>query len=542
MLTFSSKREMSSTWINLVIVLAVGLQCAAAASKKNILFFGVDDLRTELGAYGHEQVKSPHIDKLASESLVFDRAYCQVAVCSPSRTSLLTARRPDTNHVWRIADDEYWRTFTNATSLPQYFKENGYVTIGMGKIYHPGPPDGFDDKEYSWSPEGLPYFHGKNKVKTGHDSWHSFKDIEDNQLRDGQVADNAISVLKALKENQTKGDDRPFFVAVGFHKPHLPFFAPSKYYDMYPPSENIKLPANPDAPKDIPPIAWSTSRELREYDNMLHYNLSECYEDAQASIYGENCKITGSEAQILRKAYYACVSYTDAQLGKVLEQLEASGLADDTIIVFWADHGWQLGEHNLWGKFTNLEDGTHVPLMIRVPGVTDKGMRTDALVELIDIFPTLTDLTGIEMPPLCPEGNHKLLTCVEGVSLAPLLKDPKMDWKKAAFSQYARPQYAGLFKIPNEPAFDPAQDGEDVMGYTIRVDKYRFVEWYKFNRTTGIPDFNTIWGTELYNHTEPVVFFNDENINMAKDADRQMLVKELRGMLQKGWRAAMPEL
>ena len=347
-------------------------------TAKNVLFFGVDDLRTELGVYGHKEVKSPNIDALASRSLVFDRAYCQVAVCSPSRTSLLTGRRPDTNRVWRISPDEYWRTFTNATSIPQYFKENGYISIGMGKIYHPGQPDGFDDKLYSWSPEGLPYFHAKNKVNADHESWHSFEGIDDNQLRDGMVAEHAVSVLQDLKKNKTNGEDRPFFLAVGFHKPHLPFFAPSKYYDMYPSPEHIKLPANPDAPKDMPPIAWSTSRELREYSNMLHYNLSECYEDAQASMYGEKCKITGTEAQILRKAYYACVSYTDAQVGKLVKELEAQGFGDNTIIVFWADHGWQLGEHNLiWGKFTNLEDGTHVPLMIRVPGVTDKGMHTN---------------------------------------------------------------------------------------------------------------------------------------------------------------------
>lgn len=323
----------------LLVFLAFVSSGQTAKPTKNVLFFGVDDLRTELGLYGHEQVKSPNIDKLGSQSLVFNRAYCQVAVCSPSRTSLLTGRRPDTNHVWRIANDEYWRTFTNATSLPQYFKENGYVTIGMGKIYHPGKPDGFDDKMYSWSPEGLPYFHGQNKVHPDeHDAYYSFKDIEDNELRDGQIADNAVKTLQALKTNRTKGDDRPFFLAVGFHKPHLPFYAPSKYYDMYPSPDKIKLPDNPDAPVLMPPIAWSTSRELKEYANMLQYNHSECYTNANASMYGDNCKITGTEAQIVRRAYYAAVSYTDAQVGRVVKELQDQGLADDTIIVLWADH------------------------------------------------------------------------------------------------------------------------------------------------------------------------------------------------------------
>ena len=513
-------------------------EVTAQEKKKNVLFFAVDDLRTELGIYGHSEVRSPNIDSLASKSMVFERAYCQVAVCSPSRTSLLTGRRPDTNHVWKIADDEYWRNYTNATTIPQYFKDNGYISAGMGKIFHPGKPNGFDDEEYSWS---VPYFHGKqNASEAEHAAWYSFKDAQDNKLRDGQISDKAIQTLQELKKNRSLGDDRPFFLAVGFHKPHLPFYAPSTYYDIYPPPDQIKPPANPDAPAGIPPIAWITSRELREYGNMGQYNLSECYLNATASINGSECMITGLEAQTLRRAYYACVSFTDAQVGKVIAELEAQGFANDTIIVLWADHGWQLGEHNMWGKFTNLEDGTHVPFLLRVPGVTDAGMRSKALVELIDIFPTLTELTGLQVPPMCPPNNKDLLTCVEGNSVVPLLKNPDQQWKKAAFSQYARPQYAGLFSIPDFPPFDPLDHGEDVMGYTARVDKYRFVEWYKFDRTSGVPDFSKIWGTELYDHTQPANFFNDENTNLATDPNMQTTVQELRKVLQDGWRDALP--
>ena len=155
----------------------------------------------------------------SSQSMVFERAYCQVAVCSPSRTSLLTSRRPDTNHVWEISPDEYWRTFTNATTIPQYFKERGYVSAGMGKIFHPGKPNGNDDKKYSWT---LPYFHGANKVSIDHVAWHSFENTPDNMLRDGQIADKAVTTLQEIKQNRSKGDNTPFFVAVGFHKPHLP--------------------------------------------------------------------------------------------------------------------------------------------------------------------------------------------------------------------------------------------------------------------------------------------------------------------------------
>ena len=507
---------------------------------KNVLFIAVDDLRTELGAYGHSQVVTPNFDSLASKSLVFERAYCQVAVCSPSRTSLLTGRRPDTNHVWRISPDEYWRKFTNATTIPQYFKENGYISVGMGKIFHPGAPNGNDDKAYSWS---LPYYHSPLQGKYGGNqtsSWWSFEGFEDNQLPDGQIADNAIQTLQQLKQNQSKGDDRPFFLAVGFHKPHLPFYAPEKYFDKYPPADQIELAANPDVPTDFPPIARAICGITRYKDvKPLFPNFTACHTDAKASLSGKECAMPDSKAKELRRAYYACVSYTDAQIGRVLAELETEGFAENTVIVLWADHGWQLGEHNHWCKFTNFEDATHVPFMIRVPGVTDQGMRTKALVELIDIFPSITELAGIEVPPTCPKENKKLLTCVEGTSVVPLLKNPDQQWKKAAFSQYPRPS-AGLGVIPNEPDFPSNNAGEAVMGYTIRVDEYRFTEWYRFDHVKGKPDFDDIWGTELYNHTEPVVFFNDENVNLAAKPEMKSLVEELRRMLQAGWRDVVP--
>ena len=509
-------------------------------SLKNVLFIAVDDLRTELGTYGHTQVVTPNFDSLASKSLVFERAYCQVAVCSPSRASLLTGRRPDTNHVWLISPDEYWRDYTNATTIPQYFKENGYISVGMGKIFHPGAPSGNDDEAYSWS---LPYYHSPLQKQYGGNktsSWWSFDGFEDNQLPDGQIADNAIQTLQQLKQNRSKGDNKPFFLAVGFHKPHLPFYAPSKYFDKYPPVDQIELAKNPDVPKDFPPIGRSTALADR-YDDIhkLFTNVTKCHTDADASLTSQECHMPDSKARELRRAYYSCISYTDAQIGRVLAELESQGFADDTVVVLWADHGWQLGEHNHWCKFTNFEDATHVPFMIRVPGVTDEGMRTSALVELIDIFPSITELAGLQIPPVCPQNNKKLLTCVEGTSVAPLLKNPKRPWKRAAFSQYPRPN-VGLPVIPNEPSFPNNNHGEAVMGYTIRVDIYRFTEWYSFDRDTATPHFDKIWGTELYNHTEPVVFFNDENVNLANKPEMKGLIEELRHMLQAGWRAALP--
>ena len=503
--------------------------------KKNVLFIAVDDLRAELGTYGIDFVKSPNIDKLASQSMVFERAYVQVALCSPSRTSLLTGRRPDTNHVWEIAADEYWRKFTNATTIPQYFKENGYISAGMGKIFHPGAPSGNDDRAYSWS---VPYFHAPGD-SANNTAWHSF-DTDESNLMDGKIASFAISTFQEIKQNRSKGDNRPFFVAVGFHKPHLSWYCAKKYYDMYPPAEQIALPKNPDVPKDYPPIARGLCGIGRFSDTKGFFpNETKCHTDVQASFYGKDCRIPDDYTQVMRKAYYACVSQTDALVGKVIGAMESMGLADDTLIVLWGDHGWQLGEHNTWCKMTNFEDATRVPFMVKVPGVTDGGKRTKALVELIDIFPTLTELAGLPVPPLCPADTKQPLACVEGTSLTPLLNDPNQQWKKAAFSQYPRPN-TGMTVIPNEPAFDKNEHGESVMGYSIRVDQYRFTDWYRFNRTTATPNFTDIWGTELYNHTEPTVFFNDENVNMASQTDMQDLVKSLRKMLQAGWRSAMP--
>ncbi len=498
--------------------------------KKDILFIAIDDYRTDMGAYGHEEVLTPNMDCLAAKSLLFERAYCQVSVCSPSRASLLTSRRPDTNHVWLISPDEYWRRTTNATTIPQYFKENGYVSIGMGKIFHPGPASGNDDIEYSWS---LPYFHGRDEVSGPRASWHSYPDITDNMLKDGQIADQAVATLKEIMQNRSNGNTTPFFLATGFHKPHLPFDAPSKYYDLYPPAEEIKPPSNPDAPKEMPSIAWSNSFELRGYRDLEEYDLPECYDNIEAAMYGDNCKIAGVDALTLRRAYYAAISYTDAQIGRVLDELEAQGLASNTIIVLWGDHGFKLGELNMWSKFTNMEYDTRVPFLLRVPGVTDSGMRTQALVELVDIFPSLTELAGIPVPPVCPEDNEDLLACVEGTSVVPLLEDTQREWKEAAYSQYARPSVVGFPEIPGHPPFERG-DNEAVMGYAVRSDEYRFIEWYSFDRDTATPDFSEVWGTELYD--------KDETINKAADPEMAEIVNKMRHMLQDGWRDTLSKI
>ncbi|XP_065190341.1 iduronate 2-sulfatase-like isoform X2 [Sycon ciliatum] len=514
------------------------------APRKNVLFFAIDDLRPDLGAYGADFVISPNIDKLAKRSLLFERAYCQVSFCSPSRTSLLTGRRPDTTHVWQISGQEYWRQVVNATSLPQYFKQNGYVTIGMGKVFHPGSPSGNDDKKYSWSPEGLPYYHSPIEHRYGPMNKTSIawaaEGFEDNQLPDGQIADNALKVLQELKQNRTEhGETRPFFMAVGFHKPHIPFIAPKKYFDMYPPQDQIAVPKHRFPPTDLPYIAWSVWPFFHTVGGVAQYFTgTECFTNASQA-YTERCMMPINATQYLRRSYYSAMTYTDAQVGKVMDKMEEMGFDNDTIVVLWGDHGWQLGEHGEWGKYTNFEDGTHVPFMLRVPGVTDEGMRTKALVELIDIYPTLAELTGLPAPPLCPPMSQKVGTCVEGVSTVPLFHNTTAAWKEASFSQYARP-LSGLPSIPGHPPFPKGTD-ESVMGYTMRTDKYRYTEWVKFNHTTAVADWTDVWGRELYDHTlDSEELFDDENENLVDKPEMAELVKKLHANLREGWRAAMP--
>lgn len=524
-----------------LVVLTLSWTTKAVNQRKNVLFFAIDDLRPELGCYGAKQALSPHIDALANKSILFERAYCQVAVCSPSRTSLLTGRRPDTNHVWLISAKEYWRLFTNATTIPQYFKENGYISIGMGKVFHPGAPNGYDDSKYSWSPEGLPYYHSpiENDYGPGNKTslWWAFDGFEDNQLPDGQICDNALKVLQELRMNKTKGDNRPFFLAVGFHKPHVPQYAPKKYFDMYPPVDQILLPENPQIPTGMPDIAYETWSTPRMFNNTkIYFEGKNCTETPERA-YSQQCQFPDMAAREFRRAYYAAMTYTDYQVGKVLAELEKQGFAEETIVVLWGDHGWQLGEHSEWAKFSNFEDATRVPFLLHVPGVTDAGIRSAALVELIDIFPSLVDLTGLPMPPLCPEGNQTLLTCVEGFSVTPLLKDPSGNLRNASFSQYARPA-SGFTHLPG---LDPNEGPEQVMGYTIRTDQYRYTEWVYFNSTTATPHWDDprgLMGVELYDHRQPTVNFNDENVNMAQDSSMKTIREEMQRALRAGWRAA----
>ena len=480
------------------------------ASQPNVLFLVADDMRPQLDCYYgddfpvpvYPRMITPNLDYLASRSLLLKRAYVQEALCSPSRTSLLTGRRPDTTRIWEIGP--YFRKVGgNFTTLPQYFKQNGYTSVGMGKIFHPGSSSGGDDP-ISWSrpyyqPPNLNYWSGFNT------SWLAVSPdvLKKKPLPDDQTAHHAIKTLQELAPAAQNG--QPFFLAAGFHKPHLPFIFPEEFLDFYP-EESIKLPDNPYAPVGLPDLAWFDYAGLRHYYDIKHLNTS-----------GKlNTTLPDEVVLKLRRAYYSALSYTDYLVGTVLAELEALGLRNNTIVSFWGDHGWQLGEHGEWCKQTNFELATHAPMMVSIPGKTDRGLVTEELTEFVDLFPTLVEAAGLPPLPICPHNASEVILCREGQSLIPLLSaDRSTPWKDMVFSQYPRPG--------------------GYMGYTMRTDKYRYTEWVPFDRKTITPSWNDLHGVELYDHTiDP-----EENINRYDDKDYKQLRSMLSEKLHAGWRSVI---
>jgi arylsulfatase A-like enzyme len=369
--------------------------------------------------------------------------------------------------------------------------------------------------------------------------WWAFDGYTGNELPDGQIARRALKVLQDLKTGQTQGDTRPFFLAVGFHKPHAPFFMPKKFYDLYPPSDQISLPANPDIPVDMPHIAWSAFPSVRQYDNTKDlFRGFRCTADPQQAL-SDDCNFADDIKREIRKSYYACVSFIDSLVGQVLAELENQGFANNTVIVLTSDHGFHLGEHKEWEKSTNFEDATRVPLLIHVPNMTINGTRTHALVELIDLFPTLTELVELPVPPTCHSNSKSPLACVEGTSFASLIANPDQTWKNATFSQFPRP-LTGLSVIPKKGTLDKSKGQEQVMGYSIRTAQYRYTEWIKFDHITATPDWNDLWGVELYDHRTETGLFNNENRNYADNASFSALRSQLSTALRAGWRASIP--
>ena len=450
---------------------------SSSRRKMNVLFIAVDDLRPELGCYGKKHIISPNIDRLAARGLLFERTYCQQAVCAPSRASIMSGVRPDTSRIYDL-NTPLRTAMPNVLSLPQHFKNNGYETLSIGKIYHhpkddlrgwtAGPYRAGTFPEGAWKGRGyltkeafaqMEKYNKANPKMQGRGPAFEAADVPDNSYPDGANTDHALKELSRLK-------DKPFFIAMGFYKPHLPFNSPKKYWDMYRPAD-IKLADNPFIPKNAPTYAMTNWGELRNY-----YGIP------------KKGPCPDKLARQLIHGYYACVSYIDTQIGRLLDELDRLKLSDKTVIILWGDHGWKLGEHGGWCKHTNFEIDTHVPMILSVPEMKTAGRRTRALTEYVDIYPTLSEACGLDLP------DH-----LEGHSMMPLLEDPERSWKKAAFSQYPRGR---------------------VMGYSMRTKRFRYTEW----QDAGT---KKVMSSELYDHEKDP----HENVNAAGDPEYKQETQRL---------------
>ena len=465
----------------LPLLASFAVLATAFAAPPNVLFIASDDMRPQLGCYGDATVKSPHIDALARRGMVFRRSYVQQALCSPSRISMLSGRYPATTQIFEIGRT-LRTTMPDITTLPQHFKNNGYHTRSLGKIYH----EGIDD-EASWT---VPDWHGK-KPRTSPATQAAVKrfmddvkargitvprlgkgsrfsaipafeavDCGDDDLLDGDCAANAIAQLR----EHSKSPTQPFFLAVGFSNPHVPWISPKRYWDLY---DCAKLPlaTNTYLPKGAPDFAATSGNDFRWYAGVPEGELPEPF--ARECLHG----------------YFAAISYVDAQVGRLIAALDETGLAKNTIIVFWSDHGYYMGEHTWWGaKHNNYEGATRNCLIVATPGQKSAGQSTEALAQSVDLAPTLTELCGL------PANSG-----FQGRSLKPVLDDPAVSVNDAAYSWYPKAGYLGV---------------------SMRTDKWRYVEWTK-------PGAETV--RELYN----MVHDPQNNLNVADKPEHVKVVEAL---------------
>ncbi len=439
----------------------------SASPRLNVVVIASDDLNNSLGTYGHPLVRSPNIDKLASRGVRFDRVYCQFPLCNPSRSSFLTGLRPDRTTV--LDNERRFRAkVPNVVTLPQLFRKNGYFAARVGKLYHYGVPNqigtsGLDDPA-SWDLVVNPRGRDKDdedkivSIKPGNGfgatlSWLAAEGTDEEQT-DGKSATEAIRLLESHQEH-------PFFLAVGFYRPHTPYVAPKKYFDLYP-LDRITLPKEPAGDRDdIPKPALTVSPP--------DYGMTE------------------TQKRQAIQAYFASITFMDAQVGRVLDALDRLGLADRTVVVFLSDHGYLLGEHGLWQKQSLFEESARVPLIVAAPGKKAVGKGSKRLVELIDVYPTVAELAGLSTP-----GD------LDGRSVVPLLDTPDLPWKEAAYTQVRRGSADNSFA-----------------GRAVRTERYRYIEWDEGRR-----------GVELYDHdADP-----HEYHNLARDPGLTVTISELKAL------------
>jgi iduronate 2-sulfatase len=463
-----------------------------AADKPNVLLILVDDLKPTLGCYGEAKAKTPNIDRLAARGMRFDLAYCNQAVCAPSRFNLMLGSHSTSTGLYGLGN-QLRDHIPDAVTLPQHFAKHGYRTESLGKVFHIGHGNNGDPASFS-----VPHFHDKvieyadpastdgGKLTREEAYFTNQKlgqigslprgaafenpDVQDATYADGRVAEETIKRLQAAKARREK-DGTPFFIASGYARPHLPFSVPKRYWDLYDPT-NLPQPAIEGPPVDAPRIANKTNSELANYSPVPNDGV-----------------VAGQLTQQLIHGYFAGVSYVDAQIGKVLDELDRLKLADDTIVVLWGDHGWHLGDHGLWTKHTNYEQANRIPLIIAGPGVAKPGSSTRQIASSVDIYPTLAEAAGLPKPA----GPQPM----DGLSLVPVLRDPSARVRDHAYHMFPR----------------------KVLGRAIRTERYRLVEW---NKAGGPANEAEI---ELYDYeTDPL-----ESRNHAKE--KPEIVAKLRKTL-----------
>ncbi|XP_011702367.1 PREDICTED: iduronate 2-sulfatase isoform X2 [Wasmannia auropunctata] len=607
------------------IMLICNVTAAAAAARPNILLIIVDDLRTTLGCYGDVNAYTPNIDALAENGIVFTEAFAQQALCAPSRNSFLTGKRPDTLRLYDFYS--YWRDAAgNYTTLPEHLKNNGYTTMSIGKVFHPGIScNGSDDSPYSWTEK--PFHPYTDRYKNA----PVCRTIPQSEaatnlicpVRVSTMPNKTLPDLETLREarrfvHEHRKDVVPFFLAVGFQKPHVPLKYP-EHYLKYHPLRKFTIPEPYLWPNNVNDVAYNPWTDLRWRKDVAKLKLKFPWE-----------RMPKRFAKRIIQSYYAAVSYIDNMIGKLIHQLHTSMIRENTIVILTSDHGWALGEHAVWSKYSNFDVTVHVPLIMSIPKVTsdfdmnydaipidrmrynaqitnsrnktenkinsrytsnagevdvpntsteyakkykktvsgayirrghDKSASgalhskkhcrkvTDAIVELVDIFPTIADLAGVPIP-ICQVNStydrsrgtqaRKEMPdpCGEGITLLPLIKSilkcQSVSWKKAAFSQYPRP---GIQPTLHPNSDKPRLREINIMGYTLKTGDYRYTAWVPFAHTTCKPDWNVTIAEELYDHK----IDRAEDFNIAASPKMLETKQYLRTLLKDGWRSALPK-
>jgi uncharacterized sulfatase len=457
------------TFCILALLIAAAPVFGQPPRRPNVLLIMADDLNTDLGTYGHPLVRTPNIDRLAARGLRFDRAYNQYPLCNPSRASLMTGLRPDTTRVYEL-QTQFRANVPDAVTLPQMFRKSGYFAARVGKIYHYGVPGGIGtsglDDPPSWdtvvNPRGIdkdeePLLTNLTPMRAlGSALAFYVSPSKDEEQTDGKVASETIAMLEANR-------DRPFFIAAGFYRPHCPYIAPKTYFEGYP-LERIRIPEASSADLTRVPAAALFTRP-------------------------PNWDLPADAQRHVIRAYYASISFLDANVGRVLDALERLKLRDNTIVVFMSDHGYNLGEHGQWMKQSLFERSARAPLIIAGPGVSPRRGWSTRVVEYLDLYPTLAELAGLQGP-----------ATLEGRSLGPLLKNPEAEWNHPAFTQVRRGASPNFF-----------------MGYSVRTERWRYTEWD-----------GGAQGVELYDESSDP----DELRNLAEDPARKDVMQDMKRLLQ----------